>query len=116
MLLDLRTWKARGDPFGRRPEALKGCRDHLDPQDSRGTLERLGHLEPREKLELTEPPASQAFLGERVLLGPRDPKEKRGVKEKKETQGRTEWGSPACPGPLDPRGLWSTCRSKMEQW
>lgn len=115
-LLDSMTWKALEHPSGQQHAALMGHRDRLAHQDSRGILEPLGHLGPREKLELTEPAGSLASLAERAQLGPRDLKETRGAQEREVTQGRMEWDSRACPGPLDPQGPWSTCRSRMELW
>lgn len=73
----------------------------------------LACREPREKLEQTEPPGSPASLAERALLGPRGRRETEAAREKREIQGRTESGSQASPDPPGPRGLWSTCRSRM---
>lgn len=73
----------------------------------------LGCGGPREKLEQTEPPGSPASLAERALLGPRGQRETEAAREKREIQGRMESGSQASLDPLDPLGLWSTCRSRM---
>lgn len=112
--LDLMIWKAPEGPSGRQLEALMGCRDPRACRDSRGILACLGHRGPREKLEQMEPLGSLASPAERALLGPRGQRETEAAGEKRETQGRTESGSQASPAPPDPRGLWSTCRSRTE--
>lgn len=112
-LQDLTTWKAPGDPSGRQPEVLTGRRDRPACPESRGILEPQGHQGPREKSEQTELPAS---LAERARLEPRDPKEKKGPRERKATQGRMEWDSQASPAPPGPLGLSSTCRSRIGRW
>lgn len=112
----LMTWKAPGAPSGQQPEVLTGCRDRLARPESRGILELWGHQGAREKLEQTEHLASPASQAERVQLDPRDQKEKRGLRERKETQGRMEWGSQDSRDLLDPQDLSSTCRSRTECW
>lgn len=115
-LRGLTTWKAPGAPSGRQPEVPMGRRDHLARLESRGILESWGHQGPRERPEQTELLGSPAFLAGRVQPGSRDQKEKKGPRERKATQGRTEWGSQASRDPLDPQGLLSTCRSRTERW
>lgn len=67
-------------------------------------------------MEQTEPLGPQASPAERALLAPRGQKEIKEAREKKVTQGRTEWGIQASPGPLDPLDLWSTCQRRTAQW
>lgn len=115
-LQGLMTWKAPGDPSGRQREVLTGHRDRPACLESRGILDQLGHRALREKSEQMEVPGSPASPAERARLEPRGQKEKKGPRERKATQGRTEWGSQASLDPLDPQGLSSTCRSRTEQW
>lgn len=127
-LQDLMTWKAPGDPESRmtrkapgdpsgwEPEVLMGCRDRLAGLESRGILEFLGYRGPREKSVQADPLGFPASRAEKVWTEPRDQKEKKGPRERKETQGRTEWGSRGPPGPPDLQGLSSMCRSRTEQW
>lgn len=61
-------------------------------------------------------PGSPASLAERAQPEPRDPKEKKGPRERKVTQGGMEWGSLASPDPPGPQDLSSTCRSRTERW
>lgn len=64
----------------------------------------------------TDPLGFLAFPAKRAYLEPRDPKERKGTRERKVTQGRTEWGSQGPPGPPDSRGPLSTCqRIRTEQ-
>lgn len=64
----------------------------------------------------TAPLGFLAFPAKRAWLEPRDQKEKKEPRERKVTQGRTEWGSQGPPGPPDSRGPLSTCRrSRTEQ-
>lgn len=105
LLLDSMTWKALEYPSGQQPEAPTGCRDRRGCRDSRGILELQGHLEPREKLEPTEPRASLALPEEKVHLGPRDRKERKGSKEKRETQEKMEWAGQGFLALQDLRGL-----------
>lgn len=49
--------------------------------------------------------ASLASQEERVQLDPRDQKERKGPREKRETQEKTEWGCQASLAPQDLQGL-----------
>lgn len=115
-LRDLMTWKALEPPSGQQPEAPQSSRDHLAFQDSREILVCLGLLETKGKLEQMAPAGSLASQAVKAQLGPWDPKERKGVREKKVTQGRTAWASLASPGPQDPRAPWSMCRNRTEHW
>lgn len=52
-----------------------------------------------------EPEAFLACLAERVQLDPWGQKERKGAREKRETQGRTVWGSQAFLVPQDLQDL-----------
>lgn len=114
LLLDLMIWKAPDYHSGQQAEAPRGCRDLLVCRDLRGTPERQGHLEPREKSEQTVCGAFLVSPGKKVQVGPRGPKERKGARGKGESQEEMEWDSRAFLGPLDPQGLWSTCPVRME--
>lgn len=60
-----------------------------------------------------EPEGFLACLEERVQLAPRGQKERKGAREKRETQGRTAWDSQASLDPQDLRDLRSMCQTRM---